>query len=220
MLLSDIFNQLTHGELSQLDLGGAAFGIIQPDNYDKIVPHVNLALTALYKRFNLKVGKHTLALLANQQTYTLPSDLLKVEQVVTSAQVPFPLNDALDLYSVNTPTYRSLEVPLDVVNQVASLPEEYKTLTLGVTYRASHPKVELFQFNPNTINIELPETHLMALLYFIASRVNNPIGMTNEFHAGNSYAAKYEAECKSLENDNLEIDQGTGNSRLQENGWV
>ena len=220
MFLSEIFNQLTHGELSQLDLGGAEFGIIQPDNYDKIVPHVNMGLTALYKRFNLKVGKHTSVLLANQQTYSLPSDVLKVEQVVTSEQVPFPLNNALDLYSINTPTYRSLEVPLDVVNQVAALPEEYKTLTLGVTYRASHAKIDLLALNPATTDIALPETHLMALLYFIAGRVNNPIGMTNEFHAGNSYAAKYEAECKSLENDNLEIDQGTSNTRLQENGWV
>ena len=219
MLLSEVFNQLTYGELSQLDIGGRTLGTIQSGDYDKIVPHVNLGLTALYKRFNLKVGKHTLALLANQQTYTLPSDVIKVEQVVTVKQVPLLLNDQLDEFSVLTPTAKTLWVPLDIVNNVASLPEEFKTPTLGLTYRANHAAIALFQFNPDTVNVELPDSHLEALLLFIASRVHNPIGMTNEFHAGNSYAAKFEAECKRLETDGLEIDQGTGNQRLRRNGF-
>lgn len=220
MTLADIFNYLTTGELSQLSLGGASYGVIQPADYDKVVPHVNLGLTALYKRFNLKVGRYTVALLPDQESYTLPSDVLKVEQVVTADQVPLLLNDSMDLYSVMTFSNQVLTVPLSIVNRVATLPEEYKTSILRLTYRASHPKVELFQFNPTTINIELPETHVEALLLFIASRVHNPVGMTNEFHTGNNYAAKYEAECKRLENDNLEIDQGASNTRLKRNGWA
>ena len=68
--------------------------------------------------------------------------------------------------------------------------------------------------------MELPDAYLEALLYFVASRINNPIGMTNEFHAGNSYAAKYEQECARLEMLNLEVDQGYQNTRLRAGGWV
>ena len=44
--------------------------------------------------------------------------------------------------------------------------------------------------------------------------------MANEFHAGNSYYAKYEAECMRLENENLDTDQGGQYNRLYVNGWV
>ena len=56
MLLSDIFEQLTMGEVSQLSLGGTNEGGVLPQDYPKIVPHINLALTEIYKRFNLKTG--------------------------------------------------------------------------------------------------------------------------------------------------------------------
>jgi hypothetical protein len=57
-------------------------------------------------------------------------------------------------------------------------------------------------------------------LYFVASRVHNPIGMTNEFHAGNSYAAKYEQACMLLDMKNLQVDQGSENTKLRDRGFV
>jgi len=50
--------------------------------------------------------------------------------------------------------------------------------------------------------------------------VHNPIGMTNEFHAGNTYYSKYLAACQELENQNLQTDRTGGNTRAQRNGWV
>jgi len=68
--------------------------------------------------------------------------------------------------------------------------------------------------------VQLPDSHLEALLFFVASRVNNPIGMTNEFNAGNSYAAKFEAACQALEEQGLQVDQDSQNTRLHRGGWV
>lgn len=91
-----------------------------------------------------------------------------------------------------------------------------------VMYRANHPKIDIktVQYSPYNVNIELPETHLEALIYFVASRVHNPIGMTNEFHAGNSYFKKYEEECQKLEIFNYEIDNIGEHTRFYDNGFI
>lgn len=54
MQLSELFEQLSQGELSQLKMGGRDDVGIRACDYPKILPHINLGLTELYKRFNLK----------------------------------------------------------------------------------------------------------------------------------------------------------------------
>lgn len=248
MKLSEIFTQLTVGELSQLSIGGSADGKIAESNYPKIIPHVNLALTALHKRFPLKEGIVTLNLQPGRINYPLSiqyavanrrsrepvryimdstaepfiEDVLKIERVYTESGYEMSLNDASDPYSCFTPTATTLRVPSAVVLATSSLPDELKTSNLRVVYRANHQNIVmgLAGFDPDRVEVELPQSHLEPLLFYIASRIHNPIGMTNEFHAGNNYAAKYENSCMELELKNLRIDQGSQNTRLEKNGWV
>lgn len=248
MKLAEIFSQLTHGELSQLSLGGADAGQIDEANYPKMLAHVNLGLTALYKRFPLKESRLVVQLQEGRIVYPLLSgyalsttevngldrfildstaepfqdDILKVEVVATDEGIHLPLNDASNIYSVTTPTAHTLRVPLALVDSTVDLPSYYLTDTLEVVYRANHPILEYTpgSFNPALVEIELPYSHLEPLLLFVASRLNNPIGMTNEFHAGNSYAAKYEQACQLLEITNLRVDQGSQNIKAIRNGWV
>lgn len=248
MKLQEIFDQLTHGELSQLSLGGGADGQINTANYAKVLSHINLGLTALYKRFPLKEGRLILALQEGRVTYPLTSayatatlgsiepvryiqdsqsapfqdDIHKIERVYTAAGKELGLNDEADPYACFTPSAAVLRVPAAIVTSSVDLPDELRTATLEVVYRANHPLLVLEDgyFFPAEIEVELPYSHLEPLLYFVASRVHNPIGMTNEFHAGNSYAAKYEMACQQLEQFNLRVDQGMQNTRLRRNGWV
>lgn len=248
MKLSEIFTQLAYGELSQLALGKNSDGELSEANFPALVSHVNLGLTALYKRFTLKEGRLTLALQSGMMTYPLApayavnavgstqpvrfiedtveapflGDIHKVERIYTEAGWEMGLNDVDDEYACTTPSMLVLRVPAAVVAQEAALPSELKTSKLDVVYRANHPAIELRggYIDPTKAEIELPISHLEALLYFVASRVNNPIGMSNEFHAGNSWAAKYEMECAKLETFDLRIDQGSRNTRLERNGWV
>jgi hypothetical protein len=248
MKLSEIFTQLSVGELSQMSIGDGPQGTIQPENYGKIIPHVNLGLSALYSRFNLKIGQLVLALQPGVTDYRLTGqfavaartsrepvryiqdsllspfedDVLKVERVLTTSGTELSLNDWTSVYGCNTPSSKLLQVPLDIVDQAVDLPDELKTDRLKVTYRAGHPQIVmgLGNFDPARVEVQLPGTHLEPLLFFIASRLNNPIGMTNEFHAGNSYAAKYEAACQRLENRGLEVSTNSPSDRLRRNGWV
>lgn len=238
MKLSEIFTQLSLGELSQISLGGLPAGELNSLGQDKLVAHVNLGLLALYKRFNLKEGRLAFALETGRILYPLNTDsdvqfvevdgvefaddILKVEKVLTDGDFELGLNDASSIYSCFTPSASTLRVSPYVAGQFDSIPDEYKTSSLTVVYRASHPIIVKRgdTFNPARVEVELPYSHLDALLLNIASRIHNPIGMTNEFHAGNSYAAKYEKACEALELKNLQVDQGSQNNRLVSNGWV
>lgn len=237
MKLQEIFEQLAYGELSQIRIGQNDEGEVDETGYPTLVAHINLGLTTLYKRFPLKEGRLTLQLFLNRVTYPLTlayaesnaasgeikhildaaepfqDDILKVERVYTLDMSELGLNDESNLNSVFTPSAQILRVP----TEITSIHEE-----LLVVYRANHPILKLVggYIDPLVTEVELPYSHLEALLYFVASRTHNPIGMVNEFHAGNSWAAKFEQECQKLEQYNLRVDQGTQWNRLNANGWL
>lgn len=248
MKLKEIFDQLTYGELSQLSIGGDEAGVISPANYDRVLAHVNLGLTALYKRFPLKEGRVIVELQAGRTTYPITSryavtsrssrepvryikdsagaafkdDIHKIERVYTSAGWEFGLNDEADHYAMRTPSATTLVVPFDVVAKPISLPDELKTDTLEIVYRANHPilMTDEGDLEPELVEVELPYSHLEPLLLFVASRAYTPTGMSADGNLGNTYAAKYEAACLQLELINLRVDQGGQRDKLTERGWV
>jgi hypothetical protein len=223
MTLQEIFEQLQYGELSQLRIGTADNGALREEDYPAIVAHLHLGLTSLYRRFALKRASLTVPLVSGTGRYVLAApDLLKVDRVTTLAGYPLALNDGGDPFSVMTPTLSTLEVPAALEDASPLLPAPLKTTALVVTYRADHPRLKLVggTIVPAKAVLELPPAHLEALLYFIAARVHNPIGMTNEFHSGNNYYAKYLALCLELEAQGLQVDQASQVDRLSRNGWV
>lgn len=238
MKLSEIFAQLSYGELSQLTWGNSGSGVIDEADYARLLAPINLGLAALYKRFPLKEGRATFLLEAGKGVYAMNSmsdvtfvddgtdffadDVLKIEKVETLEGVELGLNDASDPYGCTTPTLTTLRVPLAIAAQDSSVPAQLKTTALTIVYRANHPILTKTgaSFNPSRVEVELPYAYLEGLLFFVASRVHNPIGMTNEFHMGNSYYAKYEKFCADMELKNVMIDQGSQNTQLERNGWV
>lgn len=248
MKLIEVLTQLSVGELSQISIGGGDPGVIRPADYPKIVPSINLGLTALFSRFPIKEGRQTLTLVPGKQLYVLDpkyavtntsslepvkyitdtvdepftGNVLKIERVLTPDDYEFVLNDKDDIYSISTPGYSTLRLPSVVVAGGPDLPDELKMSTLQVHYREGHYKIGGVDgdFDPEEDEVYLPEAYLEALLFYVASRVHNPIGMTNEFNAGNNFAAKYERSCQMLESKDLYIDQGSQSNKLQRNGWV
>lgn len=214
MKLIEVFENLTAGELSQLSIGGGETGSIDPSNYGKLLTHINLGLTALYTRFNLKENEGSLTLIPGTRVYNISAeDLLKIERVYDATGNEWVLNDEGNILACRALSVSQLQVPVELAATGG---------ILRVGYRANHPRLVLTggTINPATTVLELPYSHFQALLFFIASRCHNPVGMVNEFHSGNSYYAKYEAECARLEMENLETDQGGQYDRIYANGWV
>lgn len=247
MKLSEIFTQLTVGELSQLGVGGAKSGMIAEADYPKILGHVNLGLADLFTRFTLRQGRLVLALQPGKASYALSSnyavnnprsteavryiidtpeepfkdDINKIERIVTDSGYELGVNIEGDSESVFTPSATVLRLPKLLVG-AGDKPDHLKTSQLEIEYRAAHPIIgKGFGYvDPVRTEVALPYAYLQALLYFIASRAHNPAGMTNEFHTGNSYAMKYQQECARLVEANLDVVQTRENARLERNGWV
>lgn len=232
MYLSEIFSQLTYGELSQLALSNPEDGTIPETKRRQVASHIDLALKDLHKRFTLKEGRLPLYLIQGQTLYQLqPQEgepvLNKVERVRVPEGCPLPLNEGGEPFSCFTPAYNRLRLPralVDVGLQGPGFPAELKGLQqLEVVYRAGPvplPMTAEDLAEPENLEIDLPDTHLMALLLFVASRVHNPIGMVNEFHSGNSYWAKYEAECARLIHDGLQGEATHEDDRFSAKGFV
>lgn len=250
MVLQEIFDALSSGEISQVSIGGQEQGEINEGNFPKVIGHINLALTALYRRFDLKRGSATIAMQAGMEVYPLDSkfavssrtsrvpaadryildtaarpfkdDVLKVEAVRVVGGQELPLNDLSSPLSVMTPSTTELCVPLDIVDRAGYLPDQFKGEKLQVTYRAKHPQIviPMGYFDPARVTLELPPAYLQALLYFVAARVHTPIGVQLEGQAGMNWFKFYEAECARLEQENLQIDAMGTNLRMVEKGWV
>lgn len=224
MLLKEILDALRYGELSQMSIGGQDPGVINQNNFPIIANHLNLGMTALAQRFLLKENRLEVPLVPGEYEYTIQApDFLKVQRIYADTGYEFNLNDLSDRYSILNSTPKVLKLPHAVVDQVNSLPSALKTKNLLVIYRAKPTPLDTngyTVFDEEELDVELPYPFLEPLCYYVASRLNNPVGMVNEFHAGNTYMAKYEAACRRLEQDNLAVDRVSERSRFERNGWV
>lgn len=247
MKLKEIFDQLTYGELSQLSIGGSELGAIQAKDYDRILAHINLAMTALHKRFNLKESnvllelqpgrtlypiktafavtaksKETIRFLKDSVDMPFKDNVHKIERVYTDKGVELSINDQEDPYSLSTPQVTMLRVPASLVTNPVDFPENLITKNLDIYYRANSLPIvtDDGDLDPEDVEVDLPYAYLEPLLLYVASRIHTPTGMTNEFNMGNNYYAKYEAACQDLENFDLDVDQVSQPNRLGNKGFV
>ena len=222
MLLSEIFEQLSYGELAQLNLNGDSDTPgISDANYSRVIASVNMGLTELHKRFLLKEREVEIAVTTGITTYSLNglTDLAKVEKVyafVGGEYTELDLNKQQDGYGLPEYGARTTDFETLVISP------ELKTEVLKVIYRATHPKIvkEVGYFDPADVSVALPYDYLEALLYYIASRLLTPLSMDPRFHDGNNFTTKFEQSCLQLEARSLKVDQHADNQRLCRNGWA
>lgn len=235
MLLEDIFDHLTYGELFQLSIGGAEVdGFIAIDDYPKIIPHINLGLLELFKRFPLHTKSieilqdNTINKYLLKSEYSLNSGsaqpikylldsvndvftdtVLKIEEVFDVDGKNIPLNDRNNEDSYYTPTYNSLLVPA---------PND--TTTVKVTYRAAHNKIVVAGLDPTTTEVEIPASLLEPLLYFVASRVQASVLSMDGQNESLMHLQKFEASIAKIKELDLINDDEFISSRVIDNGWV
>lgn len=247
MTLQDFFDALSGSEILQLSVGGQPAGEINEDNAQKLIPHIDLGLTALFARFLLKERRMVLQFMPDRVTYPITSkyavtskisrepvrylqddpadpfvdDISKIERVLTDKDRELKMNILDDRYSAHTPSMLNLRLPLDVVNQVRELPEWLKTSSLTIVCRATHPKVKLPVgiYDPSRVYLQLPDTHLEPLLYFVGARLNMPATLDNVAIQGNPLMSQYEAACQRLMNQGMELTQVAGEHKLHRRGF-
>lgn len=217
MNLQEIFDLLTFGELAQLSIGGGEAGVINDSNMAKVLPHINLGLISLYKRFKLKESDFLLQLIPGQYVYPLNiEDLIVVERVYAPTEIEISLNDPTDNTGCFTTAPKMFHIMPHILNTA-------RYSELRIVYRANHPKLmaEDGYVDVDSLIIELPDTHIEPLLYFVASRLLASTG-SGQFEglASMQYLQKYEAACKQLTDWNPQFESSREVPRIIANGWV
>lgn len=223
MKLSEIFEHLTVGELSQVFIGGVQGEGITPENRHHIISHINLGLGELHKRFFLKEGRVPLYLIQALDSYTVNApDLLKVEQVRLPDDSELRLNDENAQLPILNQSWNTLRIPHRAVK---TLTEDMKVNQLTVVYRAKHVEISAreAQREPERVDVDLPYSYVWPLLLFVASRVMNPMGSAGgatDYHDGNNYAAKYEQACQEIEQYGLVLSRDAEEDNFRQKGFV
>lgn len=232
MTLSDIFDQLAYGEFNKIFLGES--GAIPQASWNRIIAHINLGLTELYKRFDLKQVELPVTIVAGTLDYDLKGagDFIEILHVFNSDNVEIPLNNRVTAINKE---WNARQATVDRVHtndpSVLSVNPQMLPQVLTVVYKAGHPTIpkiddaDLDGFDLTGVQIDLPVTYLEALLYFVASRVFNPmdqgsVANRQPFHSGNNYYSKYEAACAQLMIRGLDISENLDTGLFQQKGFI
>ena len=214
MKLTDIFLALGAGELSsQSSLVDTVTGI-KPENYSKIISHINLGLTNLFERFNIRLGDTYIMMLDGVAEYQLDSkyafsnlaspeqkyimdtlenpfgdDVIRILEATTEIGEPLPINDRTKEKSIFTPTQTSIQIPWKISDDV-----------INIIYRASHKLIRLSDYNDvEDIEVYLPVSYLEPLLYFVAHRHFAGVGGQSGTPTSQGYYQKYLARVNEIE---------------------
>ena len=227
MKVSDAFQELCYGELNTHRL--AESGAISPENYSRMIHHLNMGLLALYTRFPLLVKELTLQQkswitvykLKKEHAVTDPSDEVKyiidsrfdpfIGDLIRVEEVSDEVGDVVELNSTDhdkvalTPSMDTLEIP-----------NPTDTNVLFVTYRAKHPQL---------VNVDsellLPQHLLGALYAYTGMRVYAGGTSQEQLTKSAELESKYERICQKMELDGMvNTDVLVLNMKPHERGWV
>jgi hypothetical protein len=235
MLLSDIFEYLTYGELSQLSIGIGDDGAVASTDYPKLVSYINMGLIELYKRFPVNEKQlvvqqadavtryhltypyalyNTGSAIAEVDRYIMDTaeapflgDVLRIEQVFNELGEELPLNNSEDDTSLFAPTVTDLQIP-----------QPNAANSTIVLYRASPKKITIPNLDPFTEDVLLPEALLEALLFYVGARAQGSILSGSD--ADNSFRTKYENSCAWVERQGLLQSENNSNIKPEREGWV
>jgi len=248
MTLQDILDQLTYGELSQLDMGGNSdeFGL-SVGNTSQVLSHIDMGLIDLHKRFNLHKGTVVLTLNENVDMYRIHSS---ASMVNGTAAIPYladtvanPFQDNLlkieRIETMASNTVKGItgsedglvDLPLnDIGDKDSAYTTGFDTLTFSkistgqmviVHFRATHVAIDIANnAEPETIEVCLSRAHLLALVLFVASRIYANMATLTGQQTATEYYQKYEAECQRIGNLGLEQTSYQTNNKLQRKGFI
>ncbi len=229
MTLQDVIETLANGELVQIRID------LDAGDQPQLIRYIAMGLTELYTRFPLKEREVWIQEYENITLYKLDSqyaqsntsstaspkyildstdpftdDIIRVDSAFNEEGIEVPINDYTDATSVFVSSYNELQIVAPI-----------STNTTLLLYRANHPALDPAVSDPSTVTIELPQSHLTALLFYVGFRYHS-FDMTQDAQAVSmAYYQKYIAEIQMLEQFNVVNDSDTNtNTKLIQNGWV
>lgn len=241
MLLSEILEQVIQGDLRNHFIANTDGDILLPHHYPKIIPHVNLAMLEMYKRFDLHRKFLYIQLNSNITTYYLEPRFARasgsaepIKYILDTSGHPF-LGNVLRINHV----YLSCSTTaneLRMNDRNATLLEEAEGCTpyynsihvdapdssvqLKVDYSSAPANISTTNLEPSKVEVMLPYQFLEPLLLFIAGKYTASIPAIEGFKDSSYFMGMFEQSCNKLEALGLTMEDNTTNIRLLQNGWV
>ena len=234
MLLEDLYQRLSYGELNNLALSGDGSGTIVEEARPRVILYANEALIRLYSTFVLRTDSVVIQLEGHITMYHLlprfcysqrnistepylyiadlddepyENDLIKILTVFDGDGCELPLNDSENSRSVFTPQAQVLQVPWA---------ESDKHLSL--LYQAKH--AVLPDGDPHAI-IELPEVLHGALTAFIAYKVYSHMNTAEASNKAAEHMSVFASICEdALTKDLVSTSILPSNTRFHKRGWI
>lgn len=220
MKLSFILAQARNGELA---------GLSKVDKSDeKVIGYLNMALIALYNRFQLATEEAIITLRPDipKNVYTLNStdpdvrvagqpmaddEFMSIIAAYEDNGSEIPVNDDANPYSIFTVSYNQVQVPLLVDNGYIS-----------IVYR-KNPKLVTFVNagggDAADVDVPLPMQFLEPLLHYIGYRAHGAVdGNINT--ENNTHYTRYIAACNMLESAGVLTADDTISAPIQTKGYV
>lgn len=237
MKITEIFQQLESGELAQQQSLYHIETGVKPEHYKDFINHINLGLTKLYTRFDIRTKDCFVQMMNGIAEYDLTwphaktntstvdaaaikyvidspykpfgDDVLRITKVFTEIGEELPLNDLTEPKSVFTTGQRTLQIPWKVDGDV-----------VNVMYRAQHDKIKIANYDSiNEIEVYLPDVYLEPLLNFIAARYFMSIGGKSGTPTGQMFMQKYRESCQELELYGVPNQDHSESNDYDQGGW-
>lgn len=215
--LSTVIAQARGGELKSLS--------VKDKTNEVIVDYINLALIALYGRFQLATQEAIITLRPDipKTIYTLSSEdpdvmvdgmamddssFMNIISVWNEDGTKAGLNDVKDPYSVFTVSYNQIQVPLLDGNTY-----------LSVIYRCNPKLVEYVEGKEDTTMVPIPMQLLEALLHYIGYRAHGSVNgnLTTE---NNTHYMRFEAACDRAKADGILTADDVDSLAVEQKGFV
>jgi len=233
-----IISLLENGELKNTGLINQKTKQLAYGSLKSVIEHINLGLTNLFSRFNLKQNELVLHALPevryyylrdnrialasnmNRETYIERTDavkdginLVQVMEIFNELGSRISINDRNEIPYIQTSTYDCLNI-----SSLNSAEKFY------VIYKAKPKTIVLdSSFSLDDYKIDMPDAFIEPLLMFVASKIFRPMGANNSTaNADKSYACyqQYEAQCLQLLQLGLASQCNDTVNKFTQNGWV
>lgn len=234
MNVQELFQDLSHGELSNLSIGTEGSGAIEEFNQPKVILYVNEALTRLYAKFVLSSKTIFLEMVENIVFYHLDpkfsetgwdkdvtdfpyikdlgkerfeGDVIKVTEVYDNWGRELPVNDPEKPLSVFTPQNKVLQVPYSWNGQV-----------LSVTYQAKHHNLNEEELDQV---VEIPSVLEEALRAYVAYKIYGNMNTQESIVVSQQHLARFDEICAhAVEFDLVNSSYSPTNTVFNKRGWV
>lgn len=238
MQLSDAFEKLSFGPLSDLSIGGNGSGTIPEAKQPQVINRINGALLALYTRFPLQLRtirietSSLLHLYPLRRQFAETSDSLEpIKFIKDSTAQPFLEdvakvigianhdNKAMGLNNSNDPESWHL-----IAYDTLSFDYPKDLAQFFVHYRARHALIDLKEANPENTEIRIPPELESAFMHHVAGNIFSGMGMEGSLAKSQGHLSAYENECSFLDDQNTfdqwSMPSGLTYDTFRAKGWV